>query len=679
MNGSPPTGDLALSQVWTDPVTRTVVGVVTRDGIVQAAGFQITGGGSISGGTGLTDTTTVKTSAYTAVAGDNVLVSTASAAQTTTTPASPVNKQLFGVKHVIQGSTAGVPNWVTIQANTGVTFNDSGSTAETLKLSGQSGVWQFDSSLSAWVKLYGDTPLGQLDLRYDAIGTAGGAQVQEQSARRTVAQGAYIPVATRNNNYYLGVNGSSSSQTFRSKHRACADITSVALEYGNSYGTTGGAQGDGPGALSVGCCVEWPAGTIWRGFFYGAHLGTVNPGSVLRTDPIGVFIPKGSFFYVRTYVSGNWPAGMSLNVARGLGQDTTGDPSVTNDSGEGIASPSTTDVTVAGNIASSFVISYTPFSILGTTRTPGPVFILVGDSISAYSDEVPDMGWAVRALASQYPLIKLAQPGETAAQWVADGTAASLVEARRRLFHYGTHFLFTDGRNDLSGSHALAAIQADLISAWNMAAAQAGASWQSTITPKTTSTDQFSTLANQAPDASETTRVALNTWIRDGAPMLSGAAVASGSSAAGTVRAGQAGHPLAGYLEVADVIESARNSGKFTVAQVRAVADGASTATTKTITSATAAFTSADLGKSVFVAGAGSAGAVLATTITNVGSATSVTVAATAATTVSAAALQIGAATYDGTHPDGFWHRAIATAVAPQLTAAATAYLAGGV
>jgi hypothetical protein len=124
----------------------------------------------------LTDTA-VKTSAYTAVAGDNVLVSTSGAAVTITTPATPLNKQMFGVKHVIQGLTAGVPNAVGGAANAGVTFNDDASTTFSLPMVNQSAVYQFDSALTAWVKIYGDTPVGGLDIRYGAaiaaLATAG--------------------------------------------------------------------------------------------------------------------------------------------------------------------------------------------------------------------------------------------------------------------------------------------------------------------------------------------------------------------------------------------------------------------------------------------------------------------------------------------------------------------------
>lgn len=58
----------------------------------------------------------------------------------------------------------------------------------------------------------------------------------------------------------------------------------------------------------------------------------------------------------------------------------------------------------------------------------------------------------------------------------------------------------------------------------------------------------------------------MNDWIREGAPVDSNlAAVAVGTTAAGTLRAGDAGHPLVGYFETADAVETARNSGKWKV------------------------------------------------------------------------------------------------------------------
>lgn len=76
---------------------------------------------------------------------------------------------------------------------------------------------------------------------------------------------------------------------------------------------------------------------------------------------------------------------------------------------------------------------------------------------------------------------------------------------------------------------------------------------------------------------------------------------------------------------------------------VRTVADAVvSGQPTTTVTSATAAFTQADVGKLVTLNGAGASGAVLATTVATVVNSTTITVATTATTNVSAALLALG-------------------------------------
>jgi hypothetical protein len=72
------------------------------------------------------------------------------------------------------------------------------------------------------------------------------------------------------------------------------------------------------------------------------------------------------------------------------------------------------------------------------------------------------------------------------------------------------------------------------------------------------------TVANQTLSktaAEETRRKEFNAWLRDGAPIIAGAPVTPGT--AGAVRSGTAGHPLTNWFEVADLAESARDSGKW--------------------------------------------------------------------------------------------------------------------
>jgi len=119
----------------------------------------------------------------------------------------------------------------------------------------------------------------------------------------------------------------------------------------------------------------------------------------------------------------------------------------------------------------------------------------------------------------------------------------------------------------------------------------------------------------------------------------------------GALLAGQAGHPLTGHVEVADAVENTRNGGLYAVsASARTFSDGAISGGTANLTSATANFTSADVGVGVFVPGAGAAGAALTTTIKSVTNSTTVVLAVNASTGVSGAAVKLGALVSDGLH-----------------------------
>jgi lysophospholipase L1-like esterase len=134
-----------------------------------------------------------------------------------------------------------------------------------------------------------------------------------------------------------------------------------------------------------------------------------------------------------------------------------------------------------------------------------------------------------------------------------------------------THILCELGVNGLSAGFATWSshlLGTGTKGAWGSLAAFGVPIYQTTITPQTTSSDAWATVNNQtvASAGNETARLAANAWLRDGAP-ISASPAAGGTVAAvgasGVLRAGQTGHPLAGIIEVADLAESARDSGKW--------------------------------------------------------------------------------------------------------------------
>lgn len=143
---------------------------------------------TIPGGAGtsaLLTPTAVKTGAYTAAAGDLVLVDTTSGNVTITAPAATAGSAPWGVKHIIRGGT----NTVTIQAAGSDVFNKTGgSTSLTLTLVNQS--VRFSPQAGVHVVDAGDLTLSGLDARYQAAGggtSERGAWVPSDNALITAA------------------------------------------------------------------------------------------------------------------------------------------------------------------------------------------------------------------------------------------------------------------------------------------------------------------------------------------------------------------------------------------------------------------------------------------------------------------------------------------------------------
>jgi hypothetical protein len=124
----------------------------------------ITLAGSASSSTSSTLTpTAVKTSNYTAVAGDFVPVDTTSGSVTVTLPNTPADKSQVEVKMIIQGGT----NTVTVNCAGSDTFNRTGgATSATLSLLAQAMWMQYNATLGVWYIIADDLSLSQLDLRF---------------------------------------------------------------------------------------------------------------------------------------------------------------------------------------------------------------------------------------------------------------------------------------------------------------------------------------------------------------------------------------------------------------------------------------------------------------------------------------------------------------------------------
>lgn len=437
--------------------------------------------------------------------------------------------------------------------------------------------------------------------------------------------------------------------------------TNLRLVFANWLVTAGFADLDNAAPVTIKASVE-VGSTLLPVTFGGKLSATIDGGGWVVSDPVATEVTAGQVLYVRVHIAPttNWYHNR-FAYAPGMG---------------GFAANS--DLTPPGSAAIPDSVSalYGPALITveptGASRQAVQVF---GDSIGHGVNDgfsqwqgpnvvAPGLGGGGmfgRALAGVGGLIQSAVPGDSAGNF---RTAAG--HFRRAVFTTCAPVMICEyGRNDITAGRTLAQVQGDLLWLWRLGAGRGRRVYQTTITPKSTSSNGWVDLAGQtvAAGSGESVRVAFNAWLRAGAPIISASGGPAAVGAAGALLAGQPGHPLTGYLEIADAVESFRDSGLWKpMTNQRTVTDAVTTAGGSTVTSATAAFTATDVGRTIAVAGAGASGALYLGLITAVNSATSVTVSAATATTVTGAATVGSSYTRDGTHLDA--HASVQAAAA---------------
>jgi lysophospholipase L1-like esterase len=434
-----------------------------------------------------------------------------------------------------------------------------------------------------------------------------------------------------------------------------ADTADISFVYGNFYtAQVSNVYGDYTPATSVtigGAALVIQGVGVYPLTFNGAVGATVAPGGFVTSDHLPITLAKGTTVFLRTYVSGGtWYANHISAGATGNGGS------------------SASNLTVAGSTSTALQVAgshYGPMAVLGTVADGSPAFVLEGDSIAhGYADSNTFSGYAPadlfrsgggylqRAINGKAGAVNIAFPGDKASAFAVPGGYL-----RRSFFkRYATHAVIEYPRNDISDEVPLATTQANVIKIAVADKRRGLKTVLTTITPKTSSTDNWMTTAGQSANtaAAETIRQQWNTWLRDGAPMDSTLApLAAGTTSGSAIRIGAEAHPFGAYWEITDLVESSRNSGLWS-APDRVLADGAMTSGTSLLNSATANFTSADVGKAVSLNGAGAAGAVYQSIIRQVNSATQVLMNSNAGTTVSGATFGIGVKTFDGVHPNQY-------------------------
>lgn len=348
--------------------------------------------------------------------------------------------------------------------------------------------------------------------------------------------------------------------TAKLNHVATRSFYGVRLVYTNWKAGTANTEQNGANDITVRAAVEPAGNLVIPVTFNGNRSVVISPGGTAISDPVGIDVVKGATFSTRTYVSitaGTFPIN---NI-----------PTASSGEGNNYANPAGADLTDAGSASLTGVgtnaLVYGPAAILGNVIDPDrPVIGILGDSIfnGTGDNSYANGGLAQRALNNNYSFQKVAFPGEALTGWLgSSGFGDTRCRRVGLLALVGCTHIVTDYTVN---SLATTTIQPDAVKAWRvMAKVAPGNVFVTTLTPQTTTTDAWATTANQSiqyPTDREPRRLAFNAWIRDGAPIdATDTPQAVGASGAGIVRFGQAGHPVKSFFEVADLAETARNSG----------------------------------------------------------------------------------------------------------------------
>lgn len=279
--------------------------------------------------------------------------------------------------------------------------------------------------------------------------------------------------------------------------------------------------------MTVRASVEYPQGVFTRILWGGDIDGSIADGVHAVSDQTDVVIPDGALFWIRIRATS------TTNTLWRLFSSTPNNVGATQWMGNELNN----DKTMSGTVTPTMG-TFHPIAIIGPTTKPSIAFL--GDSIGwgvadAQADLSGDYGMA-RSFGDRYAFLNFSLPGDRAFAFLASGTQ------RASVLQYASHLVCSYGNNDVyTLGRSAAAVWTDLKSIYALMKAHGAdkKTYQTTITVRTTSTDGWMTTANQTTTNGNIARVALNTSIRTGDASLDG------------------------YIDVADVFEAGRASGKW--------------------------------------------------------------------------------------------------------------------
>lgn len=329
-----------------------------------------------------------------------------------------------------------------------------------------------------------------------------------------------LNVATRCNVPY-GFNPSIGNAMSRSEHISRDVIASLKLVIPNWYvdtdnNTNTWAELGTGSTASVKASIEFPAGTFTQVLFSASATGSIASGSNIVSDSLVIAIPKDTEFWVRVSfinTGGILYKPIVANTALGDHIETTA-----------------TDKTMSGTILDSAPgYAFPPAAIIAQTNNRS-VF-LIGTSRTFGLKDTPDatgnIGQMERSLGPSYAYCNCGISFDSAAHLaVNNAKRAALANA------YFTDVIVEHGANE--GSDTLATRQANLAIIYALFPTLR--IYGCTVTPNTTSSDSWATVANQTIVWD---LAAFNDWIRT-RPV-----------------------PLVAVFEISDLVSNAHNSNKW--------------------------------------------------------------------------------------------------------------------
>jgi len=310
----------------------------------------------------------------------------------------------------------------------------------------------------------------------------------------------------------------------RSPHYARATINSLQVVFPNWYAATDNFEKDPGATATVKASIEYPSGTFTQITFGGSVSGTITDGGQLVSDSLTIAIPYGAMFWVRAH----------YDTTAGLVYHATYPRSAL--SGWVTSATTTPDLTMSGTVtapSANIGAFQPPLAIIGPTRRASVA--LIGDSrTGGFADTANislDHGLLGRSVGSVCATINIGTPSDMLYNFLNRSTK------RRSLLAYCSHAVTAYGINDVTNGRNLAQIQASLTSLCTLTGLP---TWISTLSPISSGAWTLEDLSDQTTHANNSVRVAVNDSIRAGA--ITNAM---------------------GFIELADVVESSRNSGKW--------------------------------------------------------------------------------------------------------------------